>query len=439
MCDTFVSIIPGKKGHSVIFGKNSDREPNEAQVLEYYPSQSYSTKKKVHCTHISIPQVRETNSILISRPFWMWGAEMGANDKGVVAANEPVFTKMPYKDSGGLTGMDMVRLVLERSETAEQGLETIITLLADYSQGGISGYQNKKLSNHNSFIIADPDEAWVLETAGDLWAAIKVKEDYALSNALTIGTEFDRCHPDLIETAQQMKLTKGGKEFHFADSFSDWFHTRLSGAKARKEGARDLVNNLAETGDISSAFDILRFHGEEPYNPSTHMMQNSICLHAGNSIARNTNTTASLVAHLRKGGDNLFWATATAAPCTSVFKPVWMEGDVLPDLGPAPNGQFNSKAFWWYHERLHRALLQDFSQMESFYPERDKLQSSFIKVAYRMKSKERFSYTCDTFKESKDLSKRWWHKLKESPNKSAASFLFKKYWAKQNQMADLTF
>jgi len=63
MCDTFVSIVPGKKEDSIIFGKNSDREPNEAQILEYHPAQSYSIKEKVNCTYLSVPQVRETYGV----------------------------------------------------------------------------------------------------------------------------------------------------------------------------------------------------------------------------------------------------------------------------------------------------------------------------------------------------------------------------------------
>jgi dipeptidase len=36
MCDTFVALPAVTPDGSVIFGKNSDREPNEAQALEYH-------------------------------------------------------------------------------------------------------------------------------------------------------------------------------------------------------------------------------------------------------------------------------------------------------------------------------------------------------------------------------------------------------------------
>ncbi len=34
MCDTFVALPPATADGSILFGKNSDREPNEAQSLE---------------------------------------------------------------------------------------------------------------------------------------------------------------------------------------------------------------------------------------------------------------------------------------------------------------------------------------------------------------------------------------------------------------------
>ena len=118
MCDTFVACSSATADGSVIFGKNSDREPNEVQLLEYHPAKRYSEGKTVQCTYKEIPQVKETRAVLLSRPFWMWGAEMGANEAGVVIGNEAVWTKMPLVKKGGLTGMDLLRLALERSSNA---------------------------------------------------------------------------------------------------------------------------------------------------------------------------------------------------------------------------------------------------------------------------------------------------------------------------------
>lgn len=102
----FVAIGPATEDGTVVFGKNSDREPNEAQVLEYHQPVKYSRDREVQCTYMTIPQARETHGVLFSRPFWMWGAEIGVNDMGVVIGNEAVWTKMPINRTVRLTGMD---------------------------------------------------------------------------------------------------------------------------------------------------------------------------------------------------------------------------------------------------------------------------------------------------------------------------------------------
>jgi secernin len=58
--------------------------------------------------------------VLLAKPFWIWGAEMGANEHGIAIGNEAVFTKIPYDKQPGLIGMDSLRLALERAHTARR-------------------------------------------------------------------------------------------------------------------------------------------------------------------------------------------------------------------------------------------------------------------------------------------------------------------------------
>ncbi|HMN61183.1 MAG TPA: carcinine hydrolase/isopenicillin-N N-acyltransferase family protein, partial [Anaerolinea sp.] len=124
----------------MIFGKNSDREPNEAQEVVMLPAKDYPAGSEVRCTYRSIPQARHTHAVLLLKPFWMWGAEMGANEFGVVIGNEAVFTRVKMEKGDGLIGMDYLRLALERAHNADEALDVMTELLAEYGQGGNCGF-----------------------------------------------------------------------------------------------------------------------------------------------------------------------------------------------------------------------------------------------------------------------------------------------------------
>ena len=84
------------------------------------------------------------------------------------------------------------RLGLERAKTAREALDVITGLLSAHGQGGntCEDHNFGQWTYHNSYIIVDPQEAWLLDTAGKLWAAKKVTcKDYEIS--LFFSSKFD--------------------------------------------------------------------------------------------------------------------------------------------------------------------------------------------------------------------------------------------------------
>ncbi len=162
----FVSLT----ADGVLFAKNSDRDPNEAQLLRWHGAADHEAGSTVDCTWISIPQVAHTHAVLLSQPWWMWGAEIGTNEHGVVIGNEAVFTRelalrlRPEPDA--LLGMDLLRLGLERAATAGRRGGGDRRAAGGHGQGGSCSHDHPKLRYHNSFLVADPIRAIVLETAG---------------------------------------------------------------------------------------------------------------------------------------------------------------------------------------------------------------------------------------------------------------------------------
>ncbi len=449
MCDTFVALGNVTADGRVMFAKNSDREPNEAQWLAYYPPAEHRRGSPLTCTYVQIPQVRHTYGLLLSKPFWMWGGEMGINEHGVTIGNEAVRTKEPYEKQG-LLGMDLLRLALERAASAEEALEVIVSLLERHGQGGNGGYTHN-FFYHNAFIIADHREAWVLETAGRYWAALKVRDYYAISNGLTLGQEWDRAAPGLVEHAVEKGWCRSAADFDFARCYSARLFTHFSRCACRRRRTMTLLG--AEMGEITleTCTALLRDHGTEAesdpeWGPGRGSVGN-LCMHAGFGPLRNSQTTNAFVAHL---DPRLFTAlsTATAAPCIALFKPFWPEA--MPSLGPEPGGTYDADTLWWQHERLHRAVLKDYPRRLALYEEeRDALERELIGEAAqlvgrwmndppedRRRALQRFS--AEALRRARESTALWTQRVEAlPPRRRWWPSLYRLAWARFNRQAAL--
>jgi dipeptidase len=393
MCDTIVIVEPGR----VLFAKNSDRDANEGQNLVWNPRRSARPAARLQCTYIEIPEVDETYATLLSQPFWIWGAEMGTNEHGVTIGNEAVFTREPQEKRPGLIGMDLLRLGLERADSAKRAVEIITALLEKYGQGGGCGHESKKFTYHNSFIVADPREAFVLETAGRKWSAEPVQGARTISNGLTIP-EFQRKHSDLVKT-------------HF------------SGCRLRKARTQELAESSRAVSDLMR---LLSDHGpgrEHPHYAWTHGGLNAPCVHGG-GILTSSQTTGSWVAELSPAG-RAHWATGTAAPCVSLFKPVSVDQPV--EITVARDVADDS--LWWRHEKLHRRVMRDPARLRPlFIEERDDMQRAWL---------ESPPESAAAFAEADELLAKWTGAVAQVECRDVRPVWTQAYWKKRNRRAGL--
>ncbi len=411
MCDTLVSV--GDDG--VLFAKNSDRDANEAQLLDWVPARDHLPDATVRCTWIEIPQVAHTHAALLSRPWWMFGAEMGANSHGVVIGNEAVFTKelarrtsIAGRRSGeghaGLLGMDLLRLALERATTATAAVEVIVTLLERHGQAGSCSRARPGFSYDSSFIVCDPAQAIVVETAGRSHATEDVRfGGRSISNGLTIPA--------------------------FAAAHADPLRSRIAACARRRARTQTAAASIAARrgGDaVSELMSALRDHGPDglPRWSPLNGALDAPCAHAGGLLTA-TQTTASWVADLRGRPDAQHWVTATAAPCTSLFKPVRVDDPV--DLGEAPTERFDPATIWWRHEVLHRATMTDpQALLPRFTHERDTVESAWVQEP---------PPSAEAFALADDLRARWTQDVVGASQPERRPRYVRRFWASADNTA----
>lgn len=119
----------------------------------------------------------------------------------------------------------LMRLALQRARTAREAIQVMTSLVAEH------GYA----SEGESFSIADPDEAWILEMVGRgpggkgaLWVAVRVPDGYVSAHAnMSRIRRFPQNDPknamysrDVITFAREKGWFKGrDEEFSFADAY----------------------------------------------------------------------------------------------------------------------------------------------------------------------------------------------------------------------------
>jgi dipeptidase len=266
-----------------------------------------------------------------------------------------------------------------------------------------------------------------------------------ISNGLTIGSEFDLASDNLVSHAVDRGWCKGHDDFSFARCYADFIYTTFSRSAARHACTTDFLRRSAGMVTVQTVIDALRDHGpdaasdEAGYSPSSGLASRQICQHAGYGPIRGDQTTGSMVVYLAPEGATHF-LTGTAAPCTSIFKPVWTGVD-LPDTGPEPTGIYDEAALWWRHETLHRATLLDFPARLALYAgERDQLEGEFVAGALACRTApldERAAFMRDSFARAAAAESEWRARVLAAEGAGHRGPLYSTAWASYNRAAEM--
>ncbi len=306
----------------MLFAKNSDRPVVEPQVVEGHRRRTGDGRLRTQYLDVDDPGAA---AVVGSRPDWLWGFEHGVNEHRVAIGNEKVWTvDDPALAPPALIGMDLVRLALERARSADEALDVLTALLGEHGQGGIADRADDE-AYFSSFLVADPVGGWIVETSGRTWAARPVADGAAISNRVSIGTDWVRASADVEP----------------GTDFDRWRDPEAWSAIADIRLARTVP--VAEGGGAAGPRDLaalLRDHdgvrwgapGDDPslvspvpdprLGPAAEGV--TVCMHIRGYQA----TAAAMICDLPVDPDEPQRAwVALGAPCASVFVPVFPADD----------------------------------------------------------------------------------------------------------------
>ena len=360
-CDTMVALGSATHNGQTIFAKNSDRPVDECQPLVQRARRSYPPTAEVQCQFLTLPQAETTYRHVGSRPYWCWGYEHGFNEHQVVIGNEGLASRLPEAITPKLIGMEVLRLGLERSRSAAEAVEIMTDCITRYGQGRFANDAGVRTYD-NGYIVADPHEAYAIETAGHQWVVERVEKTMGISNVYSLETGWDRVSP----TAKTEATDKGwwqpdSGRFNFADAYSKSCRTEGSGARRRARSCAVLSHASGDI-DAQNMMALLTDHadGLTPNEPLRTLpgSGSGICVHCA-ADGTGGNTAASLVAELCADGTRLpiYWCSFYS-PCLSIFLPFFNEGQLATALSRGDKDPSDDSPWWRFHQLARLARTQ---------------------------------------------------------------------------------
>jgi dipeptidase len=162
-------------------------------------------------------------------------------------------------------------------------------------------------------------------------------------------------------------------------------------------------------------------------------------MHGSFSIIRDSNTAGSLVVHLDRDHPTVF-ATGTASPCTSLFKPLWLDAP-MPDIGPAPTDTYDPNTLFWQHELLHRGTIRDYeARIATYLTDRKALEAGFVQSGLDLASapaSQRGQFSAQCFAQTSAAEADWFQRVEGVPANPKGAWIYNYAWNQFNQQAKM--
>jgi len=357
MGDCVVAVGEQTTAGVTLFAKNSARRAGECQSFVQFSEANHPPQARLQCTHIAIPQVAETYRVMGHSPCWVWGFEHGVNEYAVAIGCQRIFSREAIETEPGLIGMDLVRLGLERGRSAREALEIIAGLIEVHGQGGPS-FAPDAAGDHNAFLLADPSEAWLLETSNRRWAARRCTLE-GVSNHYAIDSDWAFGSRDLSDFAREEGFWKPSGRLDVAVAYGNARCSLLT-SEGRQRRSRQLLAEASGRHDVDTFQRLLRDHldagatwaGDSTPDEPRHY---TLCAHSEPLHW----TASSIVAPLpsRRRDPWPIWISF-GTPCTGIFLPVYLSG-VIPAALACREPEPHDDSAWWTFQRLQDVASRD--------------------------------------------------------------------------------
>ncbi len=394
------TIVVGKMltaGKSIIFAHNEDMGSESVGRLWHVPGTSYPSISSLFVPYETIVRPKATLSYWASgNPQSAQGLGtskeqlpydsvlVGLNERSVMMSCNWAYSKEANSEKKGIRRYAIRQLILERALTAKGGVELIGRLIEEYGQADWGGLV---------YVLADPDEAWVVETTTNHWVAKRIGDDeiWVTANRFRIGADYTLSSKGLIKDAKKNGWSDG--PFNFALAYGD--PTKMNQDYDRDRERRVATMLDGHKGDISieHLFSVLRDRYEETdkFTPPQQfeVWRDEINKKPGLHRTINTNITqSSSVTLLRKDapfGAVMWYSMAT--PSSSGYFPIYARGNKTP--APFSNNEStnSSRSAWWTFRNLQQLM-----DKNKFQPEvRQAFQDLYVEQKKRWRSMEKNS------------------------------------------------